>query len=485
MRARQRLSARGQALCLRRLALALCLLAASPGSRPASVPCEGLGAHAAVRRPTEPRQDLLQLRGGAPARRRPAPPGTPARAARGKSRQPKQLPVQEREDASGRSNAELEESKAGGTQGKGRAGMVAAEADDRRKQGPVAQAEPTPPGRATPGHKRASSDVVTGEYFKKALRAVEAAAADRQGSMQAPRNASSAPFRPGAADAAGESAFDGPVSKQQDADGKDDEEQAADGSVPAMRRSAFVPVIYDDVLGRPPVRERDEWLELFRSMDTYTNIIDLKFVKDVLESTGVQCVDKATLKFAGFLVDAYICRVCSYSADWVRLRLQGEEEMKEAAARGSNKAFVRDDVLKRMRNLNFTLIQSDVLHALHEMSPGSDLPFLEHAILPRADAAEREGSSSWSQCESESVSQQSLPLDHDAAQVYLPPAAYALRAACAGQPRGGRVRACERQQRCSRHRRCVCKARLLQAESRASRVGPVGERRLRCCGRCH
>jgi hypothetical protein len=334
--------------------------------------------------------------------------------------------VEERVEASGRNKSELEGAKAEGGRDEEKAedgeearggkrnsklleDSVVAEAGGHRKQRPGTRATmppaaaPTSSGRAAPRHKRASSTVVTGEYFRKALRAAEAAAADdeERSSVRASCNASSEPFRPGAADAVSEDAGDAPV--------------AANTLEPAMRRSAFVPVIYDDVVGRAPVRERDEWLELFRSMKSYTNIIDLEFIKSILESTGVQCVDKDTYKFAGFLVDAYICRVCSYAADWARLRLQGEEEMKEAAARGSSRGQeggTEARVLQRMRRLNFTLLESDVLHALNEMSPGSDLPYLEHAILPRgAAAADAASSTSSSQPESESLSQPAPHLD--------------------------------------------------------------------------
>jgi len=50
-------------------------------------------------------------------------------------------------------------------------------------------------------------------------------------------------------------------------------------------------------------------LELFRSMDTYTNVVDLKYIKGIFEQTGVQFVDKSTLKFTGFLVDSHISRM--------------------------------------------------------------------------------------------------------------------------------------------------------------------------------
>ena len=420
----------------RRIAIALCLLAGADDVGWLSVDsasCMGAPAAVEARAPGARRIALLPLRGGAPARRPPASTDTPARAAREKrtqSRQPTRLPVEERVEASGRNKSELEEAKAGGGRAEKKAedgeeargrkrnsklleDSVVAEAGGHHKQRPGTQttmpppAAPTSSGRAALRHKRASSTVVTGEYFRKALRAAEAAAADDEegSSVRASGNVSAEPFRPGAADAVSEDSGDAPVAQR----------QGANTLEPAVTRSAFVPVIFDDVVGRAPVRERDEWLELFRSMKSYTNIIDLKFVKSILESTGVQCVDKDTYKFAGFLVDAYICRVCSYAADWARLRLQGEEEMKEAAARGSSRGQEGGTgarVLERMRRLNFTLLESDVLHALNEISPGADLPYLEHAILPRgAAAAEAASSTSSSQPESESLSQPAPHLD--------------------------------------------------------------------------
>ena len=222
--------------------------------------------------------------------------------------------------------------------------------------------------------KRPASQVVTGEYFRKKLRAADRAA-HREATRNMPLGTGTNQtrhddFNPGAADSLDQNT---PFEKT-----------AAPGAEANETRTPFIPVLYDGVIHRPPVRERDEWLELFRSMDTYKNVIDLKLVEGILDRAGVPLIDKRTLKFAGFLVDAYIARVCDHAADWARLRLEGEEEMKESAAKAANRLafFQRDDVVKRIRRNNFTLVETDVLRALNEMNPGSDLPFLRVPFTP-------------------------------------------------------------------------------------------------------
>ena len=218
--------------------------------------------------------------------------------------------------------------------------------------------------------KRPASQVVTGEYFRKKLRAADRAATRNRPLGTGNNHTRHDDFNPGAADSLDQNT---PF-----------EETAASGAKANETRTPFIPVLYDGVIHRPPVRERDEWLELFRSMDTYQNVIDLRLVEGILDRTGVRLIDKRTLKFAGFLVDAYIARVCDHAADWARLRLEGEEEMKESAAKAANRLafFQRDNVVKRIRQNNFTLVETDVLRALNEMNPGSDLPFLRVPITP-------------------------------------------------------------------------------------------------------
>jgi hypothetical protein len=376
---------------------------------------------------------LLRLRGGAGAAAGRVSARTPSKIRdRAPSTQPLRLPVdgvQEGNISERESNAV--EPRRGKKQGKGKGqaaspGMetlpeVNPDGGARHTAGPLESAAPqaaAKSGEDSVGkYKRHASEVVTGEYFRKVMRAAEVEA-DRVAAVKsASKTLRPDVFRPGAADATSDedTALDGQAQK------RSRENPPADGpkqqpAAPQSNKTAFIPVIYDGVSHRPPVHERDEWLELFRSMDTYTNVIDLKLVQGILDRTGVRCVDHSTLKFAGFLVDAYISRICNYASDWVRLRLEGEEELREAAAKAANKlsTYKRQDPTERVRNLNFTLLETDVLHALNEMKPGADLDLIGTRFMPRGKA-EDESSSAYSDRSSD-TDEQSQSVSSNAAR---------------------------------------------------------------------
>ena len=367
-------------------------LSCQPGTYPAAIPG---GIHTEENRAV--RREILQLRGGAPSRagsssqtsEKPKASRTPARPpARQSTTRPAQDHHEHHEKASktdiaprGRKRRLSRDGGKGNDETGGAApaksfkdAVAPAHSQGTERPEPARAGEPEAEKALQGESKQSRLETVSREYFLGSLPVEQENADDT--SSERDQRVTRDDFRHGAAE--GSDSPSSSEASQEEPQGAQDRRQETMG--PA-NRSAFVPVIYDDVDHRAPVRERDEWLELFRSMDTYSNIIDLPLIQNILEGTGVECVDRSTLKFTGFLVDACIARVCNYAADYVRLRLEREEELKERAARMANKmsTFKRADVRKRMRTLNYTLLESDILHALNELMPDGDLPFLPPA----------------------------------------------------------------------------------------------------------
>ncbi len=205
----------------------------------------------------------LRLRGGAPGRATPA--RTPVKGPRTPARQ------------SARQAAK------GATPGSSRAQERGAHPDNpggkkrRLSRDSAAQGGPEPAKAAQQAEEAASAlkvrsveskrprhEMVSGEYFAKSLRTgqVDQVSADRGSELAVDE------FRPGAADASDESATS--EAKQEESPMVQDQAQER---MEHANRSAFVPVIYDEAVDRPPVRERDEWLELLRKMDNYSKVI--------------------------------------------------------------------------------------------------------------------------------------------------------------------------------------------------------------------
>jgi len=125
-----------------------------------------------------------------------------------------------------------------------RAAAAAAAAKKKAAEAETAEVQKNAP------HKRPASEVVTGAYFRKAVRAAEAAASASHNSKE---RLQPDEYRPGAADSP-------------DQENPYDKEKPPQQQLPhPINRSAFVPVIYDGVVGREPVRERDEWC-VFRNL---------------------------------------------------------------------------------------------------------------------------------------------------------------------------------------------------------------------------
>jgi len=198
---------------------------------------------------------LLRMRGG--AGRRPASTPAKDKGEHALGRQPKRLPVEGQTDIldSGGSAKQTETlagavfKKSGHVTGVRLPAAVRAAAAAAAAKKKAAEAEAAEVQKNAP-HKRPASEVVTGAYFRKAVRAAEAAASASQNSK---KRLQPDEYRPGAADSPDqETPFDTEKPPQQ--------------QLPhPINRSAFVPVIYDGVLGREPVRERDEWC-VFRNL---------------------------------------------------------------------------------------------------------------------------------------------------------------------------------------------------------------------------
>eukprot|EP00961_Rhodomonas_salina_P189906 2562136-Rhodomonas_salina.1 len=119
-----------------------------------------------------------------------------------------------------------------------------------------------------------------------------------------------------------------------------------------------IPVLFDNVPYRQSVRERDEWLELIRSMKHFDPLLDIQMVRKTLEMNGCNCIDKNTLKFAAFLAEAYLYKIVDRTTDWAGIRLEGDEEdLAEADPK-----YRRRSVEEIMASLNFTLEKDDLLH---------------------------------------------------------------------------------------------------------------------------
>jgi len=127
----------------------------------------------------------------------------------------------------------------------------------------------------------------------------------------------------------------------------------------------YVPVTQEDEPLRSYVRESDEWMHLFRSMGSYKNVLPVRFIKEVMKRHGCTCEDRYTLKFAGYLADVFTYQLVDSITDWAYLRLEGEEEEKVEL----DPKYKRQSVKKMFRNMNFTLKEIDILHAMSELLP--------------------------------------------------------------------------------------------------------------------
>ena len=132
-----------------------------------------------------------------------------------------------------------------------------------------------------------------------------------------------------------------------------------------------VPVIYDNVPHRKAVRERDEWLDLLASMKHYQLSCCRDDVEDLLAREGLKCADRYTSTFFAFLGEVYMYRIIDRAFDWMKLRMEGQEEL----AAETDPRYRRRDVDELLKAQNFTLEDVDVLQALNEIKPGSDEPY--------------------------------------------------------------------------------------------------------------